>query len=106
MPSWTGPNRIWRAWFVASSAERTTYYRKFVHDYRVIAAPLTARTKKDGFSWTKEAAAAFLALKRTVTSTLVLALPDFDKDVHRRVRRLHVWVWRSAPIGQIPAGLL
>ena len=55
------------------------YYRKFVHDYDIIVAPLTALTKKDGFSWTEEAAAAFLALKRTVTSAPVLALPDFDR---------------------------
>ena len=26
------------------------YYRKFVHDYDIIVAPLTALTKKDGFS--------------------------------------------------------
>ena len=55
------------------------YYCKFFHDYGVIAAPLIVLTKKDGFSWTEEAAAAFLALKSVVTSASVLALPDFDK---------------------------
>jgi hypothetical protein len=55
------------------------YYRKFVPNYGTVAAPLTTLLKKDGFAWDDKAAAAFGALKATVTSAPVLTLPDFTK---------------------------
>ena len=55
------------------------YYRKFIHNYGAIAAPLTALLKKEGFAWNPDAETAFSTLKAAVTSALVLALPDFTK---------------------------
>lgn len=55
------------------------YYRKFVHNYGAIAAPLTALLKKEGFAWSDEATTTFSALKGVVTSAPALTLLDFTK---------------------------
>jgi hypothetical protein len=57
----------------------TTYYRKFVHNYGNIVAPLTALIKKNSFTWTHAANRAFQALKAAMCTTLVLSLLDFTK---------------------------
>lgn len=57
----------------------TGYYWKFVRNYGIIAAPLTARLKKNSFQWIEEEMNSFPLLKRAMSEPPVLALPNFSK---------------------------
>ena len=48
------------------------YYRKFIQDFGVIAAPLTRLLRRDAFEWDTDAEAAFQALKGALTTGPVL----------------------------------
>jgi hypothetical protein len=54
------------------------YYRRFIQGFAAVAAPLTKLLKNDGFAWTDEATMAFDALKRALSTALVLQLSVFD----------------------------
>ena len=56
------------------------YYRKFVQNFGLLSKPLTNLLKKgELFVWTSIHDEAFLLLKKALSSTPVLALPDFTK---------------------------
>lgn len=55
------------------------FYRRFVPHYAAIAFPLTKLLRKDAFMWSPDAADAFSRLKTALTSTPVLALPNFNE---------------------------
>lgn len=57
----------------------TGYYRKFVKHYDILAKPLTDLLQHNkNFVWTESAQQAFDLLKKAMSHTPVLVLPDFN----------------------------
>jgi len=55
------------------------YYRRFIKGFSRIATPLTQLTKKGQiFEWTEKCKNSFQELKKRLTTSLVLALPDHN----------------------------
>ncbi|WZZ36163.1 hypothetical protein YC2023_019564 [Brassica napus] len=77
IPEWPRPTTVTE---VRSFLGLAGYYRKFVKDFSSIAKPLTKLTGKGvPFLWVEETEKAFKKLKETLTTALVLALPEQGK---------------------------
>ena len=57
----------------------TRYYRRFIQNYAHITAPLSNILEKNSLQWNVEADKCFEALKGIMSSTPILATPDFSK---------------------------
>lgn len=60
-----------------------SYYRRFIHKFAEIAAPLHELTKKSNvrrLKWNENAVKAFDALKNAMIQAPVLATPDFNRE--------------------------
>ena len=65
---------------LSSFLELASYYRRFVPGFASVAGPLHGLTKKDvPFIWTTECQTAFSHLKNMLTSSPILAYPDFSQ---------------------------
>ncbi|GBG66614.1 hypothetical protein CBR_g64885 [Chara braunii] len=85
----------------------TGYYRNFVKNYSIVAAPLTDLTRLDTpWEWTDRCEAAFRHLKHALTHREVLKLPDPDKpfilrdrdcqpyDARKKQQQQQPWRWQ------------
>jgi hypothetical protein len=59
----------------------TSYYRRFIEGFSKIVKPLTTLLEKDReFKWTSACQSSFEELKKRLTTTLVLVMPDLQKS--------------------------
>ena len=72
--------RPWTVTEVRSFLGLAGYYRRFVEGFSKMVNPLTPHTRKDQpFSWTEKCEKCFEEMKKRLTTTSVLAIPDTSK---------------------------
>ncbi|KAF8394165.1 hypothetical protein HHK36_020371 [Tetracentron sinense] len=81
----------------------TGYYQKIVKDYGKISAPLTQLLKNEAFRWTEEATTALANLKTALTTTLVLALPNFSTTFTIERKNLNLSVYDKEMLAIVSA---
>ncbi|XP_019425114.1 PREDICTED: uncharacterized protein LOC109333991 [Lupinus angustifolius] len=76
---WKSPKSVTK---IRSFLGLVGYYRKFVEEFSKLALPLTILTRKDkAFVWMAKCEENFQELKKRLTTTHVLILPD-SKENH------------------------
>ena len=56
-----------------------TFYRRFIQNFSSIAAPLTNYLQQKNLVWSIQVNGSFAALKKALTTTPILQVPDFEK---------------------------
>ena len=75
---WSPPQTVGE---IRSFMGMARYYRRFIDGFSSIAKPMTALLEKGRpFKWTDQCQARFEELKKRLTTTPILALPDVTKS--------------------------
>ena len=72
--SWERPKSVFE---IRSFLGLPGYYRRFIEDFSRLTTPMTRLTRKEvKFDWDDRSKEAFKELKRRLTTTLILIVPD------------------------------
>jgi hypothetical protein len=76
--SWNAPTSVGD---IQSFLGLTGYYRRFIEGFLKISKPTTELLEKDKkFKWMPACEASFQELKKQLTTTLILVMPDMKKS--------------------------